>query len=147
MFDFIALNKESFGEIRIYEIEGEKWFIGEDVAEKFGYSSPCEAIKTYVDEEDKITRKVDFDGRVESVIFINELGVFNLVFSSQHLIAKTFKYLLTYSIIPSIINDGGYITALEDKECEDDEAIVKIIGELAKKIVERKQIFKEIIVK
>ena len=137
MFDFIALNKEILGEIRIYEIGGERWFLGEDVAEKFGYSSPCEAINTYVDEEDKITRKVDFDGRVESVIFINELGVFDLVFSSQHLIAKTFKYLLTYSIIPSIINDGGYITALEDMMGEDE----NMIYETVKNIIERKASF------
>ncbi|WP_315167656.1 Bro-N domain-containing protein [Metaclostridioides mangenotii] len=147
MFDFIALNKESFGEIRIYEIEEKKWFIGEDVAEKFGYSSPCEAIKTYVDEEDKITRKVDFDGRVESVIFINELGVFNLVFSSQHPIAKTFKNLLTYSIIPSIINDGGYITALEDMMGEDEETLINMINETVKNIIERKASFEGAIAK
>lgn len=31
---------ETFGEIRVVEVEGEPWFVGKDIASVLGYSNP-----------------------------------------------------------------------------------------------------------
>ena len=42
-----------FGDLRVVIIDGQPWFVGKDVAEKFGYSYASKAVINHVDEEDR----------------------------------------------------------------------------------------------
>ena len=50
---------EIFGTVRGFEIEGEPWLVGKDVAELLGYTNPLKAIRDHVDEEDKGVNEMD----------------------------------------------------------------------------------------
>ena len=59
---------EEFGEIRTLEIDGEPYFVGKDVAEVLRYSDTDQALRNHVDDEDKLTRKIDGSGQNRNTI-------------------------------------------------------------------------------
>lgn len=90
-------NKE-FGKVRTAVIEGDPWFVGKDVAEALGYVNASKAIRDHVDAEDKIMGVqnvtptiIDSMGREQAPTFINESGLYALIFSSKLDSAKRFK--------------------------------------------------------
>lgn len=46
-------NNEEFGQVRTVVIDDEPWFVGKDVAVALGYKDTVNALKKYVDDEDK----------------------------------------------------------------------------------------------
>ena len=95
---------EEFGEIRTIEIDGEPWFVGNDVAVVLGYNNPRDAFKKHVDEEDKRQDDGvairDSIGREQHPTIINESGLYSLVLSSKLPSAKKFKRWVTSEILP-----------------------------------------------
>lgn len=101
-----------FGRVRTTTVDGEPWFVGKDIAEALGYSNPRKALADHVDEEDKrqgdgVTIR-DSIGREQAATFINESGVYALVFGSKLPGAKRFKHWVTSEILPTIRKTGGY---------------------------------------
>lgn len=95
-----------FGSLRTVVIEEEPWFVGKDVAEILGYSNTNKAIQVHVDNEDKFIRSAKGSemGKLFNSVkemqeklgrqdnwFINESGVYSLVFGSKLPSAKKFK--------------------------------------------------------
>lgn len=109
----VIFNNPEFGEIRIVNISGEPWFVGKDVADALGYSDTDKAIRTHVDDEDKLTRQIGGSGQSRAMTIINESGVYSLIFSSKLERAKEFKRWVTSEVLPSIRKNGGYITGQE----------------------------------
>jgi prophage antirepressor-like protein len=106
---------ERFGEIRTEVINGEPYFVGKDIATALGYSNTNDAVSQHVDDEDKImgsqntTPSVkDQLGRNQYPTWINESGVYSLVFGSQLQDAKKFKHWITHDVIPAIRKTGSY---------------------------------------
>ena len=81
---------EQFGEIRTVQIDGEVWFVGKDVAAALGYSN---------------TRKALIDH-----VMNNESGMYSLILSSKLESALEFKRWVTREVLPSIRENGIYIT-------------------------------------
>ena len=52
MNELRIFNNPEFGEVRTVTIDGEYWFVGNDVAKALGYQKPDQAVRTNVDEED-----------------------------------------------------------------------------------------------
>ena len=100
---------EAFGSIRTVMIEGEPWFVGKDVAAILGYSGAAKAIRTHVDDEDKGVTILDTPGGKQSVVIINESGLYSLILSSKLPGAKAFKHWITSEVLPTIRRTGGYI--------------------------------------
>ena len=95
--------------IRMEVIDGEPWFVAKDVAVALGYKRPSEAVPKHVDGDDTLKRRtVDSLGRRGTLTFINEPGVYALVFGSKLKSAKQFKRWVTHEVLPSIRKDGGY---------------------------------------
>ena len=46
-------NNPKFGDVRIFIVNNEPWFVGKDVALLLGYAKPENALSTHVDDEDK----------------------------------------------------------------------------------------------
>lgn len=108
-------NSEEFGPVRSVMIDNEPWLVGKDVAVALGYENPQKAIKDHVFEEDKkmgernVTPSIiDSVGREQFPTFINESGVYALVFGSKLESAKRFKHWVTSEVLPVIRKTGGY---------------------------------------
>ena len=114
-----------FGQVRMVMIEDNPYFVGKDVAEILGYKNPNEAIQDHVDNEDKFLRSsmgsemLKLFSSVKDIQnkfgrqdnwFINESGVYALVFSSKLPKAKEFKRWVTSEVLPAIRKHGAYMT-------------------------------------
>ncbi|AGW43718.1 prophage antirepressor [Lactobacillus phage phiLdb] len=99
-------------QVRAIEIEGEPWFVGNDVATVLGYSNTRDAIGKHVDGEDKNTVAIR-DGITRgnpNKTIINESGLYSLILSSKLPSAKKFKRWVTSEVIPTIRKHGAYMT-------------------------------------
>lgn len=106
-------NNPDFGDIRTMMIEGEPWFVGKDVASSLGYAKPLGAIATHVSEDDSLKQGLtDALGRTQETIFINESGLYALIFSSKLESARKFKKWVTSEVLPSIRKTGSYNTSV-----------------------------------
>lgn len=106
---------QEFGRMRTVTIDGEPWFVGKDVAVALGYENASKSIRDHVDKEDKkvgvqnVTPSVtDSLGRIQYPTWINESGVYALIFSSKLPSAKKFKHWVTREVLPAIRKNGGY---------------------------------------
>jgi len=110
-----------FGQIRCLNKGGEPWFVGKDVASALGYANPRKALIDHVDDDDKkdgVTIR-DSIGRIQTPVFINESGLYSLIFSSKLDSALKFKRWVTAEVLPQIRKTGGYIpVSAEDGEKE-----------------------------
>lgn len=143
-----------FGSLRTVVIEEEPWFVGKDVAEILGYHNPNEAIQDHVDDEDKFIRSAKGSemlklfnsvkemqeklGRQDNW-FINESGVYSLVFGSKLPSAKKFKRWVTSEVLPAIRKHGAYMT--EDtirKALQEPDFLIQLATELKEERAKRK---------
>lgn len=83
MNDLRIFENKEFGEIRTVVKDGEPWFVGKDVAEILGYTNPQKAVREHVDDDDRGVNEMDTPGRVQSVVVINESGLYSLILSSK----------------------------------------------------------------
>lgn len=118
MNELQIFNSEEFGEIRTVNINDETWFIGKDVAEALGYSNTRKALADHVDDEDKLDGVTirDSIGREQTPVFINESGLYALIFGSKLDSAKRFKHWVTSEVLPTIRKTGGYQKPLTQQE-------------------------------
>ena len=136
-------NSEEFGDIRTMNIDGQPWFVGFDVADALGYKNQSDAIMKHVAEEDRrliqksqITTLADVPNR--GFTFINESGLYALIFGSKLESAQRFKKWVTSEVLPSIRKHGGYIAGQETMT--DDQLLAKALLVAQSKIAERDQI-------
>lgn len=104
---------EEFGKIRTLVLNGEPWFVGKDVSTALGYSNARDAISKHVDEEDKQVIQKSQIATLDNVpnrgfIFINESGLYALIFGSKLESAKRFKRWVTSEVLPAIRKTGSY---------------------------------------
>lgn len=109
MNELQIFRNEKFGEVRTIEENGKMWFVGKDVADILGYTNSPKAIRDHVDDEDKLTERIVLSGQNREVIFINESGLYALIFGSKLKTAKEFKHWVTSEILPSIRKHGAYV--------------------------------------
>lgn len=94
------------------------YFKARDVATMLGYANTRKAIKDHVDEEDIMyfedlkNRGNDslppIEGVQDHTKFINESGVYSLIFGSKLETSKKFKRWITGEVLPSIRKTGKY---------------------------------------
>lgn len=122
-----------FGTIRTCLIEGEPWFVGNDIANSLGYKYPKDAIRDNVDQDDKqLIQLSDLqqgecgslldNAKSSRITIINESGVYSLIFGSKLETAKMFKKWITSEVIPSIRKTGSY-SLNKDNEPELDDKL------------------------
>ena len=104
-----------FGTVRTVVINGEPWFVGNDVAKALGYSKAYEAIRKNTNKEDTATAGIsDANNHTQQMIVINESGLYDMVFGSRLPKAKDFRHWVTNTVLPSIRKNGGYIQNQEE---------------------------------
>ena len=100
---------ESLGEVRTMVINDEPWFVGKDVSSVLGYERADNAIRSHVEEEDKLMHQISASGQRRQMTIINESGLYALILSSKLPQAKEFKRWVTSEVLPQIRKTGGYI--------------------------------------
>ena len=95
------------------------WFKAKDISKYLGYSNTEQAIRVNVDEEYKI-KLCDIElafipplcnsGGINAIntIYINEHGLYQLLFSSKKIDAKQFTKWIIEEVLPSIRKTGKY---------------------------------------
>lgn len=109
------------------DIKGTPWFIGKDVAEKLGYLDTNSALKSHIDEDDRIITSVTISGQSRNMTVINESGLYSLVLRSSLDGAKNFKRWITSAVIPSIRKHGLYAA---DELLQNPEMLVQVAQKL-----------------
>lgn len=97
-------------QVRALTIENEPYFVGKDVAEILGYKDTVNALKSHVDNEDKLGWQITTSGQRRKVKIINESGLYSLIISSKLPSAKQFKHWVTSEVLPAIRKHGAYMT-------------------------------------
>lgn len=109
-----------FGQVRVIDdnASGELLFCANDVTNALGYSNGRDAISRHVDIRDVVKhdmgvvtgKKADGTDAYQTVntTFINESGVYSLIFSSKQERSKEFKHWVTSKVLPSIRKTGQY---------------------------------------
>lgn len=113
-------NHPVFGQVRIIEDDAscELLFCANDVTLALGYTNGRKAVLDHVDTPDVTKRDIGVvtgkksDGtdayQIVATTFINESGVYALIFSSKQERAKEFKHWVTSEVLPSIRKTGQY---------------------------------------
>lgn len=136
MNELMTFSNSEFGEIRTVENDGDVWFVGKDVALALGYKDTVNALKSHVDEEDKIGGwQITTPSGNQAMTIINESGLYSLVLSSKLPNAKKFKRWVTFEVLPSIRKTGGYIQGQESMTAE--ELMAKALVVAQKTLAER----------
>lgn len=96
--------------VRIVDCDnGEPLFNANDVCSALELANPRDAIAKHVDSDDVAKRDIiDSMGRTQQASFINESGLYALIFGSTKESAKRFKRWVTSEVLPSIRKTGSY---------------------------------------
>jgi prophage antirepressor-like protein len=99
--------------IRTIVIEGEVWFVGNDVANALGYVNSRDALMNYCEGVAK--RDIPTSSGVQNMNTIPESDMYSLVFGSKLPTAKDFKRWVTSEVLPTIRKTGSYgVASLPD---------------------------------
>ena len=107
-------------------INNEPWFIADEICKALGYKITRKAITDHVDNEDDLKRiGLALDGKQRKIHWINESGLYALIFGSKLPSAKNFKHWVTHEVLPSIRKTGQY-SVKEHKEQKQLTTTVKV---------------------
>ena len=123
----VAVNNV-FGQFRYMVIEGEIWFMAADVCKILGIKNVTQAVSN-IDEDFKHMFNIGLAGRAP--IFVNEPGLYNLIFQSRKPEAKEFQRWVYREVLPSIRATGSY-SLPKKKEVKE-----ITTGNLVKKVLEK----------
>lgn len=146
MNEIQIFNNSEFGQVRSLVINGEPWLVGKDVTKALGYDNPSKAIRDHVEEEDKrvgvqnVTPYIiDSLGRKQHPTFINESGLYALVFGSKLPSAKKFKRWVTSEVLPALRKTGQY----QVKELSGSELMAKALIEAQNVLAAKDKVIEE----
>lgn len=126
MNELQVFKNQEFGSVRTLVIDNEPWFVGKDVAEVLGYAKPLNAIAQHVDKDDSLKQGLtDSLGRQQKTIFVNESGLYALIFGSKLESAQKFKRWVTSEVLPALRKTGQY----QVKELSGQELMAKALIE------------------
>lgn len=97
-----------FGEVRTVTIDGEYWFVGNDIARILEYKDLYSAMRKNVDDRDKRLCPVSSTSGIQQTTVINESGLYSLIMSSKLPRAKEFRHWVTSEVLPSLARTGSY---------------------------------------
>ena len=103
-----VFNNSEFGEIRTALKDNDVWFCGRDVATALGYKKPENAIRDRVRVKDTLKLGILTNGGKQDALFINESGLYRLIFGSKLESAERFQDWVFDEVLPSIHKTGSY---------------------------------------
>ena len=99
---------EQFGEIRTAGTADEPMFCAADICRALGYNNGRDAIARHCDEGDVAKHDTPTTSGVQTMTYVNESGLYALIFGSKLSTAKHFKKWVTSEVLPTIRKTGSY---------------------------------------
>ena len=136
MNEIKIFENEQFGQIRIVNTENEPMFAAVDVCKALGYANGKDAVMSHVDESDRRVFQRSEIATLENVpnrglTFINESGLYALIFGSKLESAREFKRWVTSEVLPSIRKHGAYMTDdIIERTLTDPDYLIRLATEL-----------------
>ncbi|MBR1645156.1 MAG: Bro-N domain-containing protein [Selenomonadaceae bacterium] len=99
---------EEFGKVRVVMKDGAPWFVAADVCRIL------EIDKTQtrrLDDDEKGLYLIHTQGGEQSMLIVNEPGLYRLIFTSRKPEAKKFQRWVYHEVLPSIRKTGSYSVA------------------------------------
>lgn len=106
--DVQVFNHPAFGNVRVIGTSDSPEFCAMDLCKALGYSNGRKAIADHCDEGDVTKRDTPTSSGVQTMTFVNESGLYSLIFGSKLESAKQFKHWVTSEVLPSIRKNGSY---------------------------------------
>lgn len=118
-------NNPEFGAIRTAGTSEEPIFCAADICRALGYNNGRDAIARHCDEGDVVKRDTPTQSGIQHMTFVNESGMYALIFGSKLDAARKFKRWVTSEVLPTIRMHGAYATAetIEDLIANPDNGI------------------------
>lgn len=92
--------------VRTVTIDGEPWFVANDVCAVLDLHSGRALAR--LDEDEKGVRSTQTPGGMQDLAHVNEPGLYVLVLGSRKPEAKAFKRWITHEVLPAIRRTGSY---------------------------------------
>jgi anti-repressor protein len=108
MSEVQIFKSEQFGEIRTAGTADEPLFCAADICRALGYNNGRDAISRHCDEGDVVKRDTPTSSGIQTMSFVNESGLYALIFESKLESSKQFKKWVTSEVLPSIRKTGSY---------------------------------------
>lgn len=99
---------EQFGEIRTAGTPDAPLFCASDICRALGYTNGRKAVTDHCEEGDVTKRDTLTSGGNQIMTFVNESGLYSLIFGSKLESAKQFKKWVTSEVLPAIRRTGSY---------------------------------------
>ena len=99
---------ESFVEVRVAGTSEEPLFCASDLCRALGYVNGRDAVSKHVDEGDVAKCDTPTLSGIQQMTYVNESGLYALIFGSKQQNAKAFKKWVTTEVLPSIRKTGTY---------------------------------------
>ena len=113
----MVFENPEFGRVRtMVDENGEPLFCGKDVCDALGYARTDNAVRQHVNPSDALKQCIRVGStragkpvfQLRTMLFVNESGVYSLVFGSKLESAQRFKHWVTSVVLPAIRKNGGY---------------------------------------
>ena len=96
-------------EVRTELLDGNPWFVVNDICNILGYLNPYDVIRKHIDPQDLSKREgLGKDGKIRKLNWTNESGLYSLILSSQLTSAKRLKRWVTSEVLPALRKTGEY---------------------------------------
>lgn len=89
------------------EIDGEAWFIAKEICRFLEIANPSREVED-LDEDEKMLYSMSISNKLQSLIIVNESGLYNLIFRSKKPSAKRFRKWVTKTVLPTIRKTGSF---------------------------------------
>lgn len=83
MNEIQIFENSEFGEVRTVTIGDEPWFVGKDICQIFGDTNHNRSLSRVAEEDKRVDEIIDALGRKQAATFVNESGLYSLLFSMQ----------------------------------------------------------------
>ncbi|WP_197468137.1 BRO-N domain-containing protein, partial [Fictibacillus phosphorivorans] len=102
-------------QLRVVEQNNGPWFVAKDVCNILELSNSRMALQR-LEEDEKGVSTIDTPGGRQNLSIVNESGLYELIFASRKIEAKTFKKWVKQEVLPSIRKHGAYLTPQKIEE-------------------------------
>ena len=99
---------EEFGQVRVVMIDGNPWFIANDLERILELTNIRQNLAALDDDERGVCNIYARGGTIQPFNIVNEPGLYHLIFMSHTPEAKKFRKWVTHEVLPSIRKTGAY---------------------------------------
>jgi prophage antirepressor-like protein len=95
--------------VRVEIVDGVEFFVAVDVAAILGYKNARQAVRSHVSKQDrKGVQVLDTPGGRQTLLGVNESGLYALIMGSKKPEARIFKQWVTSEVLPALRKTGHY---------------------------------------